>query len=136
MVGVAQLVRAPDCGSGGRGFKSPRSPCGVRVGTVPDTSTGVDDAPLTPRKGPFILTASQRAGWQRGRCVFFAGAVVNPARPIRREPSIGRAVSGRLPQWGTKMLIENRGRESGRAQRPGALRPQVSARKLAMGKTT
>ena len=26
MVGVAQLVRAPDCGSGGRGFKSPRSP--------------------------------------------------------------------------------------------------------------
>ena len=26
MVSVAQLVRAPDCGSGGRGFKSPRSP--------------------------------------------------------------------------------------------------------------
>ena len=26
MVGVAQLVRAPDCGSGGRGFKSHHSP--------------------------------------------------------------------------------------------------------------
>ena len=26
MAGVAQLVRAPDCGSGGRGFKSRRSP--------------------------------------------------------------------------------------------------------------
>ncbi len=26
MVAVAQLVRAPDCGSGGRGFKSLRSP--------------------------------------------------------------------------------------------------------------
>ncbi len=26
MVVVAQLVRAPDCGSGGRGFKSPLSP--------------------------------------------------------------------------------------------------------------
>ena len=26
MVGVAQLARAPDCGSGGRGFESPRSP--------------------------------------------------------------------------------------------------------------
>ncbi len=25
-VGVAQVVRAPDCGSGGRGFKSPRRP--------------------------------------------------------------------------------------------------------------
>ncbi len=26
MVGVAQLVRAPGCGPGGWGFKSPRSP--------------------------------------------------------------------------------------------------------------
>ncbi len=26
MVGVAQLVRAPGCDPGGRGFKSPRSP--------------------------------------------------------------------------------------------------------------
>ncbi len=26
MVGVAQLVRAPDCGSGGRGFDSHHSP--------------------------------------------------------------------------------------------------------------
>ncbi len=26
VVAVAQLVRAPDCDSGGRGFKSPRSP--------------------------------------------------------------------------------------------------------------
>ncbi len=26
MVGVAQLVRAEDCGSSGRGFKSPHSP--------------------------------------------------------------------------------------------------------------
>ena len=26
MAGIAQLVRAPDCGSGGRGFKSRYSP--------------------------------------------------------------------------------------------------------------
>lgn len=26
MVSVAQLVRAPDCGSGGWGFEAPRSP--------------------------------------------------------------------------------------------------------------
>jgi hypothetical protein len=26
MVGVAQLVRAPDCGSGGRGFETRHSP--------------------------------------------------------------------------------------------------------------
>ena len=32
MVAVAQLVRAPDCGPGGRGFKSPRSPQGSASG--------------------------------------------------------------------------------------------------------
>jgi hypothetical protein len=32
LVSVAQVVRAPDCGSGGRGFKSPRSPS-ARWGT-------------------------------------------------------------------------------------------------------
>ena len=30
VVAVAQLVRAPDCGSGGRGFKSPQPPFGWR----------------------------------------------------------------------------------------------------------
>ena len=30
MVAVAQLVRAPDCGSGGRGFKSPQPPSAKR----------------------------------------------------------------------------------------------------------
>ena len=30
MVGVAQLVRAPGCGPGGRGFKSPHSPHALR----------------------------------------------------------------------------------------------------------
>ena len=30
MVGVAQLVRAPDCGSGGRGFDSHHSPQKLR----------------------------------------------------------------------------------------------------------
>ena len=29
MVGVAQLVRAPDCGSGGRGFDSHHSPANL-----------------------------------------------------------------------------------------------------------
>ncbi len=32
MVAVAQLVRAPDCGSGGWGFKSPQSPLGLSTG--------------------------------------------------------------------------------------------------------
>ncbi len=32
VVAVAQLVRAPGCGPGGRGFKSPRSPFFFRTG--------------------------------------------------------------------------------------------------------
>ena len=31
MVGVAQLVRAPDCGSGGRGFETRHPPHNLRV---------------------------------------------------------------------------------------------------------
>lgn len=31
MVGVAQLVRAPDCGSGGRGFETHHSPSLVQA---------------------------------------------------------------------------------------------------------
>ena len=31
MVSVAQLVRALDCGSSGRGFKSPRSPHSLKI---------------------------------------------------------------------------------------------------------
>ena len=37
MVGIAQLVSAPDCGSGGRGFESLYPPSG----TVPDLRSTV-----------------------------------------------------------------------------------------------
>ncbi len=44
MVGIAQLVRAPDCGSGGRGFDSHCSPHFVGVspsGKAPDFDSGI-----------------------------------------------------------------------------------------------
>src|SRR5207253_10281553 len=39
LVGVAQLVRAPDCGSGCRGFESPHSP--VTTPEIPSRVSGV-----------------------------------------------------------------------------------------------
>lgn len=38
MVGVAQLVRALDCGSSGRGFKSPRPPQFLRLSKAGSTA--------------------------------------------------------------------------------------------------
>ena len=53
MVAVAQLVRAPVCGTGGRGFNSPRSPSSVREVAASRTihvqprSTSVADVTVT-----------------------------------------------------------------------------------------
>ena len=44
MVGIAQLVRAPDCGSGGRGFKSHYPPQNYGLspsGKAPDFDSGI-----------------------------------------------------------------------------------------------
>ena len=43
MVGVAQLVRAPGCGPGGRGFESPRSPV-ESPPAIPRTSSSIGRA--------------------------------------------------------------------------------------------
>jgi hypothetical protein len=58
MVTVAQLVRAPDCGSGGWGFNSPRSPleckgiwgsrCRGLAGTSTPQGRAPDPGPLDP----------------------------------------------------------------------------------------
>lgn len=45
MVSVAQLVRAPGCGPGGRGFKSPRSPLTINFRTIETVKTiGTDQS--------------------------------------------------------------------------------------------
>ena len=52
MVVVAQLVRAPDCGSGCRGFESPHPPC---VPAEPAESMGLWIASEKSRKNRKLL---------------------------------------------------------------------------------
>ena len=68
MVGVAQLVRAPGCGPGGRRFKSGRSPSRPRRKGRPGKLCG---GVLTPRLRQGRLGSSQRAG-ARSRPLRFA----------------------------------------------------------------
>ena len=68
MVGVAQLVRAPDCGSGGRRFNSGRPPFSRRSGRAREGSFDKRceeeeswfGGELTPHRAPVTLLVSQR----------------------------------------------------------------------------
>ena len=44
---VAQLVRVPGCGPGGRGFKSPRAPIFFFIISLPRSSRGLGRRPFT-----------------------------------------------------------------------------------------
>lgn len=70
MVGVAQLVRAPDCGSGGRGFETRHSPqrLRIRITRAGSQMTGGNKqvAPLAPRSSPApVATTFQLRSFRR-----------------------------------------------------------------------
>ena len=110
MVVVAQLVRAPDCGSGGRRFDPGRPPW-VEDPKVPGPE-GVD----TPKT--LYISYGPRSGRELSyrRCVLLAGSLRD------------RRFSGfRLPSEQPRTLIENRGFEISRAGPLWqALRPAAS----------
>src|SRR5687768_11416707 len=92
MVGVAQLVRAPDCGSGGRGFDPRRSPLTQDSGP-PRANRG---GPLLP--SPRMLPAATevgarrppREGWRTDSVMFIS---VSPSRGQMAESAAGRGRS-------------------------------------------
>ncbi len=103
LVGVAQLVRAPDCGSGGRRFDSGRSPLFLLprhsrwLANFCDTTLGIGGASAPPEESPVhsvdtpqnpvyrsVLAAS--CGFTAARCVLLARALCSPSfRPLSRR---------------------------------------------------
>ena len=81
MVGIAQLVSAPDCGSGGQGFESLYPPFCMRR-DVPD---GVGCSGRIPRN--LYLLGYRQAVRHRTLTPAFAGS--NPASPAWRFPLWG-----------------------------------------------
>ena len=66
-VAVAQLVRAPGCGPGGRGFKSPRSPQrSYERSTARASSSTLAAAPLAQRQSNGLLIRRFRVRIPRG----------------------------------------------------------------------
>ena len=65
--GVAQLVRAPDCGSGGRGFKSHRSPHLFHL--LRKRRTEKDAGQLSPAQTPSIQRYTIKTGNRRQRSI-------------------------------------------------------------------
>src|SRR5579863_8329447 len=83
MVGVAQLVRAPGCGPGCRGFESPRSP--HRLYRV---TCGFDGNPkFFLRLRAVIARASQECHWGRFTRVAGSAAEHGNARRLGEAPN-------------------------------------------------
>ena len=97
-VAVAQQVRAPGCGPGGRGFKSPRSPQNFLqdrscVGTLGDLGT------------PTVAASGSRKA--RGRVIDFHGASSSTAEQRTLNPQ----VSGSNPEGRTRSEQARRTRD-------------------------
>ena len=67
MVDVAQLVSAPDCGSGGRGFESLYPPHSLGYGVIGNTT---DFDSVVVGSSPAIPANKKRTFVGRQRCVF------------------------------------------------------------------
>ena len=85
VVGVAQLVRAPGCGPGGRGFESPRSPVESLLGAIPaPLAQLVEHRTLNPQ----VLGSSPRGCTQRSYCEDTTSSLRRHRENVRFRPGV------------------------------------------------
>ena len=95
LVGVAQLVRAPDCGSGGRRFDSGRSPLFLLprhsrwLANFCDTTLGIGGASAPPKKARFTVLTPLRTlfivqFWRRAAALLRFAALCSRGRCVLR----------------------------------------------------
>src|SRR5436853_4592471 len=103
-VAVAQVVRAPGCGPGGRGFESPRSPSTVVRSWQPrhyDRPSGASSSTAEQRTlNPQVLGSNPRGRTQPKLLLSgMIGVGVNPALRGTREshPAVHTAYPTRVP---------------------------------------
>jgi hypothetical protein len=101
MVGVAQVVRAPGCGPGGRGFKSPRSPCPfpreLMDGPAVRTPTKTRNASVAQLAEQGTLNPKVEGSIPSGR-ISLSPRRRAAARPLARSDVSGAATAGRTPE--------------------------------------
>ena len=92
MVGVAQLVRAPGCGPGGRGFETPRPPQqNFRFSAVPALAVATVTA-FSARDFRFSAIRFDLLEWR---------SVIAPLAQLVEQRTLNPQVLGSNPRGGT-----------------------------------
>ena len=106
MVGIAQLVSAPDCGSGGQGFESLYPPCLIIIGLSPSGKAQDFDSCITLVRiqlVQLILLEYLNRVLSFGYHIYYG-----PLAQVVEHLTFNQVVRGSSPRWLTKKSVKSR----------------------------